>query len=72
MLWNVDFKQVPIILPIVFIVCALFVVAVSIYSSPVDCGIGALIALSGVPVYFIFVWWQNKPRWFTRAIGKAK
>ncbi|XP_033626075.1 cystine/glutamate transporter-like [Asterias rubens] len=58
--------KVPIILPFIFILCALFVVAVSIYSSPIDCGIGALITLSGVPVYFVFARWQGKPAWFTR------
>ena len=62
-------QQVPIILPFIFILCALFVVAVSIYSSPIDCGIGALITLSGVPVYFVFARWQGKPAWFTRTFG---
>ncbi|XP_033626207.1 cystine/glutamate transporter-like [Asterias rubens] len=60
--------KVPIILPIIFIICALFVVGVSIYSSPVDVGIGAAITVAGVPVYFFFVWWENKPVWFTNAM----
>ncbi|XP_022103433.1 cystine/glutamate transporter-like [Acanthaster planci] len=60
--------KVPIILPIIFIICCLFVVGVSIYSSPVDCGIGAGITLTGIPVYLLFVWWEKKPSWFTNAV----
>ncbi|XP_022103437.1 cystine/glutamate transporter-like [Acanthaster planci] len=60
--------KVPVILPIIFIACGLFVMAVSLYSSPVECGIGAGITVTGIPVYLLFVWWENKPSWFTNAI----
>ncbi|XP_038070441.1 cystine/glutamate transporter-like [Patiria miniata] len=65
--WPRPFK-VPIILPIIFIICCLFVVVVSIYSSPLDCGIGAAITVTGIPVYLLFVWWDNQPAWFTNAV----
>ena len=64
------FDQVPIILPIIFIVCGLFIIAVALYSKPVDCGIGAAITVSGIPIYLLFVWWKNKPQWFNTGIGK--
>ncbi|XP_022103438.1 cystine/glutamate transporter-like [Acanthaster planci] len=60
--------KVPIILPIIFIACGLFVLAVSLYSSPLDCGIGAAITVTGIPVYLLFVWWESKPSWFTNAL----
>ncbi|XP_033626074.1 cystine/glutamate transporter-like [Asterias rubens] len=60
--------KVPIILPIIFITCALVVVATSLYSSPSDSGFGFIIALSGIPFYFIFVKWQSKPAWFLKAM----
>ncbi|XP_033626072.1 cystine/glutamate transporter-like [Asterias rubens] len=60
--------KVPILLPLIFIICSLSVVVISIYSSPADVGVGALITITGVPVYFVFVWWQKKPRWFTDSV----
>lgn len=34
-------------------------------------GIGCAIIFTGVPVYFIFVWWKNKPKFIQNALGKA-
>lgn len=56
--------KVPLIVPIVFVLCAMFVVGMSLYSSPVDCGIGLAIMMAGVPVYYVCIWWKNKPAWF--------
>ena len=35
-------------------------------------GIGIAIILTGVPVYFIFVYWKNKPRFIQKASGKRE
>ncbi|XP_041458659.1 cystine/glutamate transporter-like [Lytechinus variegatus] len=56
--------KVPLVIPIIFVCCALFLVGMSIYSSPVDCGIGLAITLLGIPVYYVGVAWKNKPKWF--------
>ncbi|XP_063953966.1 cystine/glutamate transporter-like isoform X2 [Lytechinus pictus] len=56
--------KVPLVIPIIFVFCALFLVGMSIYSSPVDCGIGLAITLLGIPVYYVGVAWKNKPQWF--------
>ena len=32
-------------------------------------GIGTAIILTGVPVYFIFVYWKNKPAFFKKMLG---
>ncbi|HEY6984612.1 MAG TPA: amino acid permease, partial [Rhodanobacteraceae bacterium] len=42
------------LLPLVFLVAVLWVVGATIYDSPHDAGMGALITLAGLPVYFIW------------------
>lgn len=59
--------QVNIILPIVFFVICVFLAVLPIYVSPVEVGVGVAIVLTGIPVYFLFVYWQNKPLWLTRS-----
>jgi len=43
----------------------------SLYSEPVVCGLGMVIMLTGVPVYFLGVYWQNKPKWVYIALGES-
>ncbi len=42
------------LLPVVFIAAVLWVVAVTVWQRPWDAGIGALITLAGLPVYFLW------------------
>lgn len=42
----------------------------SLYSEPVVCGMGLVIMLTGVPIYFIGVQWKNKPYWVYSAVGE--
>jgi basic amino acid/polyamine antiporter, APA family len=42
------------LLPLVFLVAVLWVVGVTIWKSPHDAGMGALITLAGLPVYFLW------------------
>ncbi|XP_022094471.1 cystine/glutamate transporter-like [Acanthaster planci] len=55
--------KVSLIIPILFILSCLYVVIVSLYSAPMDCGIGLAILLTGVPVYYLCIWWEKKPVW---------
>ncbi|XP_072256325.1 cystine/glutamate transporter-like [Pyxicephalus adspersus] len=56
--------KVPLIIPIVFTTMCLFIVSMSLYSDPVNTGIGCLITLSGLPVYFLTIQKQRVPqRW---------
>lgn len=55
-------------LPVFFILACLFLIAVSFWKTPVECGIGFTIILSGLPVYFLGVWWKNKPKWLLHSI----
>lgn len=60
--------QVNLALPVFFILACLFLIAVSFWKTPTECGIGFAIILSGLPVYFFGVWWKNKPKWLLQSI----
>lgn len=46
-----------------------FLLVAPLFAAPQDTGVGCLITVTGVPVYFIGVVWRNKPKPFTRLIG---
>uniref|UniRef100_A0A672FSR0 Asc-type amino acid transporter 1-like n=1 Tax=Salarias fasciatus TaxID=181472 RepID=A0A672FSR0_SALFA len=43
-----------------------------LYSEPVVCGVGLVIMLTGVPVYFLGVHWKEKPRCIYKFIGELQ
>ena len=49
-----------IIFPVAFVVICTIVLLFSIYADPFSTGIGILMAMSAVPVYFIFIVFQDK------------
>ncbi|XP_040838190.1 large neutral amino acids transporter small subunit 1 isoform X2 [Ochotona curzoniae] len=63
--------KVNLALPVFFILACLFLIAVSFWKTPVECGIGFTIILSGLPVYFFGVWWKDKPKWLLQGIFSA-
>ncbi|XP_051153183.1 Y+L amino acid transporter 2 isoform X2 [Leptopilina boulardi] len=56
--------KVNLAFPIVYILATLFVTIVPMYASPLDTGYGCLMILSSVPVYFLFIAWKKKPKFF--------
>ncbi|CAJ0937796.1 unnamed protein product, partial [Mesorhabditis belari] len=54
--------KVNLIWPSIFFVCCLALVVIPIMAAPVDTAIGLGIMLTGVPVYFVFIAWENKPK----------
>lgn len=62
--------QVNILLPVSFVLACLFLIIVSFWKTPVECAIGFGIIGTGLPVYFIGVWWQTKPKWLRNGIRK--
>lgn len=51
--------------PILYIACTIFITAVPMAASPYDTGLGLLMILSSIPVYYVFIYWP-KPMWFQR------
>lgn len=63
--------QVSLVWPVIYLLFWAFLLVFSLYSEPVVCGIGLAIMMTGVPVYFLGVYWENKPQCFDITIGKA-
>lgn len=61
--------KVPLFIPVFFALTCFFIVALSLYSDPINTGIGCAITLTGIPAYYLFVVWDNKPKWFRRLMG---
>ncbi|XP_052789094.1 large neutral amino acids transporter small subunit 2-like [Mya arenaria] len=63
--------KVAIIWPIIYVVMSMILVFLPMYSSPTETGFGCLIISTGIPVYFVFVYWENKPKSILQFIDKA-
>ncbi|XP_051901111.1 cystine/glutamate transporter [Pristis pectinata] len=63
--------KVPLFIPVFFALTCLFIVALSLYSDPINTGIGFAITLTGIPAYYLFVVWDSKPKWFRRLMGSV-
>lgn len=62
--------RVPLVFPIVYLLATAFVTIVPMIASPVETGYGCLMILTSVPVYFIFIAWKTKPKWFQKTMCK--
>lgn len=68
--WERPIK-VPLILPVIYIICSILVTVVPMVASPVETGIGCAIIFTGVPVYFLVISeeYVKKPDWVKRVMG---
>ncbi|XP_063239864.1 Y+L amino acid transporter 2 [Bacillus rossius redtenbacheri] len=62
--------RVHLALPVAFLLCCAFLVAVPAVADPLATVIGLAITLSGVPVYLLLVRWEGKPRCYDSAQRK--
>ncbi|CAG9811807.1 unnamed protein product [Chironomus riparius] len=54
--------KVNILIPWLFLILCLVLVLTPSISEPMNLGINILITLSGIPFYFLCVYWKNKPK----------
>ncbi|XP_023674126.1 cystine/glutamate transporter [Paramormyrops kingsleyae] len=59
--------KVPLFIPAVFSFTCFFMVFFSLYSDPFNTGIGLVISLTGIPAYYIFIVFNNKPKWLQKS-----
>lgn len=64
------YVQVNLLVPITYLIFWALLLFCSLYSEPVVCGLGMVIMLTGVPVYFVGVHWKEKPKWIYILLGK--
>ncbi|KAF6132984.1 solute carrier family 7 member 8 [Phyllostomus discolor] len=60
--------KINLLFPIIYLLFWAFLLVFSLWSEPVVCGTGLAIMLTGVPVYFLGVYWQHKPKCFNNFI----
>ncbi|CAG5993280.1 unnamed protein product [Menidia menidia] len=60
--------KVPLFIPVVFCLTCFFMVFLSLYSDPINTGIGFAISLTGIPAYYVFIYFNNRPKWLQRSI----
>ncbi|XP_037316804.2 cystine/glutamate transporter isoform X2 [Pungitius pungitius] len=60
--------KVPLFIPVVFCLTCFFMVFLSLYSDPVNTGIGFAISLTGIPAYYIFIIFNHRPKWLQSAL----
>lgn len=62
--------KVNILIPIIFLLVCMFLVILPFYVSPLETGVGIAITLTGIPVYYISIYWKNKPLFLTDLCDK--
>ncbi|XP_056133675.1 cystine/glutamate transporter [Lampris incognitus] len=63
--------KVPLFFPIIFCFTCFFMVFLSLYSDPVNTGIGFAISLTGIPAYYIFIVFNRRPKWLQNALDSV-
>lgn len=62
--------QVNLLVPATYLVFWAFLLVFSFISEPMVCGVGVIIILTGVPVFFLGVFWRSKPKCVHRVTGE--
>lgn len=63
-------SQVNLLVPATYLVFWAFLLVFSFISEPMVCGVGVIIILTGVPIFFLGVFWRSKPKCVHRLTGE--
>ncbi|XP_075884525.1 asc-type amino acid transporter 1 isoform X2 [Nelusetta ayraudi] len=63
--------KVNMLIPFSYMLFWVVLLGFSLYSEPVVCGLGMVIMLTGVPIYFVGVRWRDKPKWIYRLVERV-
>uniref|UniRef100_A0A674BZC7 Cystine/glutamate transporter n=1 Tax=Salmo trutta TaxID=8032 RepID=A0A674BZC7_SALTR len=63
--------KVPLFIPAIFSFTCFFMVFLSLYSDPVNTGIGFAISLTGIPAYYVFIVFDRRPKWLQDGLGNT-
>ena len=58
------------VMPVISFIFLIFLIILGLYQSPRQFGVGVLIIISGIPVYWICVCWRQKPDVFENTMSK--
>ncbi|XP_020949952.1 asc-type amino acid transporter 1 isoform X2 [Sus scrofa] len=61
--------KVNLLVPVTYLVFWAFLLVFSFISEPMVCGVGMVIVLTGVPIFFLGVFWRSKPKCVHRLTG---
>ncbi|KAK2088160.1 hypothetical protein P7K49_034067 [Saguinus oedipus] len=62
--------KVNLLIPVAYLVFWAFLLVFSFVSEPMVCGVGVIIILTGVPIFFLGVFWRSKPKCVHRLTGE--
>ncbi len=54
--------QLPIFFPVLFLICDLFILALTIYQQPKESLSNVVLMLAAIPIYWVGVSWEKKPK----------
>ncbi|XP_007539533.1 asc-type amino acid transporter 1 isoform X2 [Erinaceus europaeus] len=54
--------KVNLLVPVAYLVFWAFLLVFSFISEPMVCGVGVIIILTGVPIFFLGIFWRSKPK----------
>ncbi|KAK7922245.1 hypothetical protein WMY93_009147 [Mugilogobius chulae] len=63
--------KVPLFIPVLFCLTCFFMVFLSLFSDPLNTGIGFAISLTGLPAYYVFIHYKHRPKWLQRGFDTA-
>lgn len=58
-------------IPIVFVAVCAFLIVVPCYVAPVEVGMGVLITVIGIPIFYLNSLWKNKPACVLNAVERV-